>query len=94
MAKNSGGRFFACTSVVFALPGRPKLRSPATPQILCRFLRPSNPPARSIGPALIGVASHPGYVAQLWLFIVAPLVGAGAAGFLFKESALLDAKRG
>ncbi len=51
-------------------------------------------PARSIGPALIGVASHPGYVAQLWLFIVAPLIGAGAAGFLFKESALLDAKRG
>ncbi len=51
-------------------------------------------PARSIGPALTGVASHPGYVAQLWLFIVAPLIGAGAAGFLFKESALLDAKRG
>jgi aquaporin Z len=51
-------------------------------------------PARSIGPALIGVASHAGYVAQLWLFIVAPLIGAGAAGFLFKESALLDAKRG
>ncbi len=51
-------------------------------------------PARSIGPALIGMASHPGYVAQLWLFIIAPLIGAGAAGFLFKESALLDAKRG
>ncbi len=51
-------------------------------------------PARSIGPALIGMASHPGYVAHLWLFIIAPLIGAGAAGFLFKESALLDAKRG
>ena len=50
-------------------------------------------PARSIGPALIGMGSNPGAVAQLWLFIIAPLIGAGAAGFLFKESALLDAKR-
>ena len=47
-------------------------------------------PARSIGPALIGVASNPGAVAKLWLFIIAPLIGAGAAGFLFKENALLD----
>jgi hypothetical protein len=29
----------------------------------------------------------------LWLFIIAPLIGAGAAGFLFKEGALLDAKK-
>jgi aquaporin Z len=50
-------------------------------------------PARSIGPALIGVASHPGALAQLWLFIVAPLIGAGAAGYLFKEGALLDAPK-
>jgi len=49
--------------------------------------------ARSIGPALIGFASNPGAVAQLWLFIVAPLIGAGAAGILFKESALLDAPK-
>src|SRR5690349_15251939 len=47
-------------------------------------------PARSIGPALVGVASDPKAVAQLWLFIIAPLIGAGAAGLLFKESALLD----
>jgi len=47
-------------------------------------------PARSIGPALIGMGSNPGAVAQLWLFIIAPLIGAGAAGFLFKESSLLD----
>jgi len=47
-------------------------------------------PARSIGPALIGIASNPGAVAKLWLFIIAPLIGAGAAGFLFKENALLD----
>jgi aquaporin Z len=50
-------------------------------------------PARSIGPALVGVASNPGAVAQLWLFIIAPLIGAGAAGLLFKESALFDAPR-
>src|SRR5271166_5721599 len=51
-------------------------------------------PARSIGPALVGIAARPERFAQLWLFIIAPLIGAGAAGFLFKESALLDAKRG
>ena len=50
-------------------------------------------PARSIGPALVGVASNPSAVAQLWLFIIAPLIGAGAAGILFRESALLDAPR-
>jgi aquaporin Z len=51
-------------------------------------------PARSIGPALIGVASNPGAIAQLWLFIIAPLIGAGTAGYLFKEGALLDRKKG
>jgi aquaporin Z len=50
-------------------------------------------PARSIGPALVGIGSNPGAVAQLWLFIIAPLIGAGAAGILFRESALLDAPR-
>jgi hypothetical protein len=33
-------------------------------------------------------------VLQLWIFIVAPLIGAGAAGPLFKESALLDPRAG
>jgi aquaporin Z len=47
-------------------------------------------PARSIGPALVGIGSNPGAVAQLWLFIVAPLIGAGAAGLLFRKGALLD----
>jgi aquaporin Z len=47
-------------------------------------------PARSI---VIGVATKPEAVTQLWLFIIAPLIGAGAAGFLFKERALLDAKK-
>jgi aquaporin Z len=51
-------------------------------------------PARSIGPALVGIAAKPERLVQLWLFIVAPLIGAGAAGLLFKESALLDARRG
>jgi aquaporin Z len=50
-------------------------------------------PARSIGPALIGMGSNPRAIAQLWLFIIAPLIGAGAAGVLFRESALLDAPR-
>jgi aquaporin Z len=42
-------------------------------------------PARSIGPALFvgGTA-----VAQLWLFIVAPIIGAVAAGLLFKSGKL------
>ena len=48
-------------------------------------------PARSIGPALVGVASKPGAIQSLWLFIIAPLIGAGAAGLLFRTGALLDA---
>ncbi len=47
-------------------------------------------PARSIGPALVGFGSNPKAVAQLWLFIVAPLIGAGLAGFLYREGAMLD----
>src|SRR5271165_3686888 len=50
-------------------------------------------PARSIGPALVGIAANPERVAQLWLFIIAPLIGAGAAGFLFQEEGILDAKK-
>lgn len=45
-------------------------------------------PARSIGPALIGIASNGKAVAQLWLFIIAPLIGAGVAGYLFSSGAL------
>ncbi len=42
-------------------------------------------PARSVGPALFvgGTA-----IAQLWLFIVAPIIGAVAAGLLFKTGQL------
>jgi aquaporin Z len=36
-------------------------------------------PARSIGPALFAGGA---YIGQLWLFIVAPLVGAVLAGFV------------
>jgi aquaporin Z len=39
-------------------------------------------PARSIGPAL--VAGGPA-IAQLWLFIVAPLTGAALAGLVFRQ---------
>jgi aquaporin Z len=50
-------------------------------------------PARSIGPALVGIGSNPGAVAQLWLFIIAPLIGAGLAGLLYREGAFLDAPK-
>ncbi len=49
-------------------------------------------PARSIGPALVGMGANPGALAQLWLFIVAPLIGAGVAGALFKSGALASPK--
>jgi len=45
-------------------------------------------PARSIGPALVGMTSNGKAVAQLWLFIAAPLLGAAAAGLLFKSGVL------
>ncbi len=45
-------------------------------------------PARSIGPALIGASNAPHAVAQLWLFIVAPLCGAAVAGLFFKSGLL------
>ena len=45
-------------------------------------------PARSIGPALIGAGTAPHAVAQLWLFIIAPLIGAGVAGLLFGSGVL------
>jgi aquaporin Z len=45
-------------------------------------------PARSLGPAIVGAASNPHALAQVWLFIVAPLIGAGVAGYLFKSEIL------
>jgi aquaporin Z len=48
--------------------------------------------ARSLGPALVGAAHNPTALAQLWLFIVAPLIGAGVAGVLFRRGALLSAE--
>ncbi len=45
-------------------------------------------PARSIGPALFAGGAA---IAQLWLFIVAPIIGAIAAGLLFKTG-MLDAE--
>lgn len=42
-------------------------------------------PARSFGPAVVGVFSNPAAIGQLWLFIVAPMLGAGLAGLVFKS---------
>lgn len=48
-------------------------------------------PARSLGPAIVGAAGNPAALGQVWLFIAAPLIGAGLAGWLF-ASGLLEAK--
>jgi len=48
-------------------------------------------PARSLGPALVGMGSTPGAMGELWLFIVAPLIGAGIAGLLFRPGSVLTA---
>jgi aquaporin Z len=45
-------------------------------------------PARSLGPAIVGAGTNPQALAQVWLFIVAPLIGAGIAGYLFKSGIL------
>lgn len=42
-------------------------------------------PARSVGPALFAGGTA---IGQLWLFIVAPIIGAVAAGLLFKTGQL------
>ena len=49
-------------------------------------------PARSLGPAIIGMTSHPERLAQVWLFIVAPLIGAAVAGILFQKDGVLSAE--
>lgn len=48
-------------------------------------------PARSLGPAIVGTASNPDALGQVWLFIIAPLIGAGVAGVLFKSGGVLSA---
>jgi len=45
-------------------------------------------PARSLGPALVGFSTNPQALHQVWLFILAPLIGAGIAGLLFKSGLL------
>jgi aquaporin Z len=42
-------------------------------------------PARSLGPAVWVLG---GAIEQLWLFIVAPMVGAGLAGWAFRAKLL------
>jgi aquaporin Z len=46
-------------------------------------------PARSIGPAVFAGAQA---LSQLWLFIVAPLVGAALAGLMYRGDGPLDAE--
>ena len=48
-------------------------------------------PARSLGPAIVGVGTKPAALGQVWLFIIAPLIGAGIAGMLFKPDGILSA---
>jgi len=48
-------------------------------------------PAHSLGPAMVGFGSNPQALEQMWLFILAPLIGAGAAGYLFKSGVLAAA---
>jgi aquaporin Z len=45
-------------------------------------------PARSLGPAIVGYGANANALAQVWLFIVAPLIGAAVAGLLFKSGSL------
>jgi aquaporin Z len=45
-------------------------------------------PARSLGPAIVGAAANPGALAQVWLFVAAPLIGGAAAGVLFRSGLL------
>lgn len=45
-------------------------------------------PARSIGPALFSGSVTA--IGQLWLFIVAPMIGAAAAGLMFREGLLIE----
>jgi len=45
-------------------------------------------PARSIGPAIFSGSVTA--IAQLWLFIVAPMIGAMLAGLMFREGLLIE----
>lgn len=49
-------------------------------------------PARSLGPAIVGAGTNPGALAQVWLFILAPLIGGGLAGLLFQRGGMLSAE--
>jgi len=47
-------------------------------------------PARSLGPAIVGAAANAKALGQVWLFIVAPAIGAVIAGLLFREGGVLS----
>ena len=44
-------------------------------------------PARSLGPAILNAISDPTAISQVWLFIVAPLIGAAIAAIAYKALA-------
>ena len=46
-------------------------------------------PARSLGPALVGAGTNPTALSQVWLFIVAPFIGAVLAAMLFRAGGVL-----
>jgi aquaporin Z len=48
-------------------------------------------PARSFGPALVGAGTNPAALGQVWLFLVAPMIGGAIAGFLFRSGGVLAA---
>ena len=45
-------------------------------------------PVRWLGPAIVGFTHNPEALKQIWLYILAPLLGAGAAGYLFRAGVL------
>jgi aquaporin Z len=45
-----------------------------------------------LGPAIVGVGSNRGALGQVWLFIVASLIGGGIAGLLFQRGGVLSAE--
>lgn len=51
-------------------------------------------PARSFGPALVGAGTNGAALGQLWLFIIAPCIGAAVAGLLFRKAGVLSAEQG
>ncbi len=75
---------------------RPRHRPDAGRDPHCRHQRHrrvGEPGAARSGPRSSAPAPIPARSARLWLFIVAPLIGAGVAGILFKADGILSADK-